>query len=477
MASTVEFKGEVFERGNPKAGAKVLIKGQGIDTVLITGTDGKYKANLLRPRTSGQINFSTVDCNNKNVTKTAYYLPRLTQMIVAFENCPLSNFFFISGNTVANGNPVGKINFKVVVGEQWKIVVKDFVSNEDGSFFEKIDIGRFSFGFFSIAVVDCDGRTKVQFKNFFEKDKTTNVDVRYCSTDNYRKIIGTVKKSGQALTRGSVKLDLFKYSPEDHKVLKVDSAVNGIYGYYSLNAPSQGKYLVKATPIDNLTHAIPQYFGSGHTWTEGELISIENQSTFRKDISLPGEIRTKGESVINGNTIFDEMYLGDKNPNNYTLVLFDTEMNPIKFVWPSKSGEFSFHNLDKGSYFIHLDVVGLPSNPIMVTIEDDGEIVSDVKIYVNNAGVEYNAFTSTAFHEELSNEVLAYPNPFQNEIRLSIESNNSQITVRDIQGKVMFLENIYANSYSIPTFEWESGVYVIEVKTPTSVENIKLIKR
>ena len=70
-----------------------------------------------------------------------------------------------------------------------------------------------------------------------------------------------------------------------------------------------------------------------------------------------------------------------------------------------------------------------------------------------------------------------YPNPTDNELNIQSENNIRHISIYDVQGKLMYSENINCTHSCIQTSTWPNGTYFIECHTETGKDILKFIRR
>ena len=70
-----------------------------------------------------------------------------------------------------------------------------------------------------------------------------------------------------------------------------------------------------------------------------------------------------------------------------------------------------------------------------------------------------------------------YPNPTDNELNIQSEDNIRHISIYDVQGKLMYSENINCTHSCIQTSTWPNGTYFIECHTETGKDILKFIRR
>ena len=109
---------------------------------------------------------------------------------------------------------------------------------------------------------------------------------------------------------------------------------------------------------------------------------------------------------------------------------------------------------------------GLPPTPVTQSTSFTG-----YKIVVSNNG---------AFLEENGNSVLsAFPNPARNEVAVNgLQSliNASDITLTNVEGKVLAKRNIGQNQENFDMSALKAGIYFVNVSHANGVESIRIIK-
>jgi hypothetical protein len=85
--------------------------------------------------------------------------------------------------------------------------------------------------------------------------------------------------------------------------------------------------------------------------------------------------------------------------------------------------------------------------------------------------------TSIEENNNLSSLINVYPNPFNDEIKISNETNaNLDITILDVMGKVISIEQSNSDMINLKTAELPQGIYVINVKSDKLSASYKIVK-
>ena len=114
------------------------------------------------------------------------------------------------------------------------------------------------------------------------------------------------------------------------------------------------------------------------------------------------------------------------------------------------------------------------------------EFANQAEIYFDfNAPIITNNYTTEVADDNLSindyenGEFGLYPNPTSNSITITSNSNIEQISVLDINGRVinMITINEQKPQYSIDVENLTSGVYFLQLQSSTSNKTLKFVKQ
>ncbi|MGV6860596.1 MAG: T9SS type A sorting domain-containing protein [Putridiphycobacter sp.] len=100
-----------------------------------------------------------------------------------------------------------------------------------------------------------------------------------------------------------------------------------------------------------------------------------------------------------------------------------------------------------------------------------------VEITKNNC-TETSACTAVnslnTMENEIENKVNIYPNPGNENVNILLNLSSS-VSIIDLNGKVVFVENNTSNNISLNVSDWEAGVYFVQVINENGVSTQKLI--
>jgi len=153
--------------------------------------------------------------------------------------------------------------------------------------------------------------------------------------------------------------------------------------------------------------------------------------------------------------------------DDYTGLTFETFLDEIGYDWKTfNMGTFQFELTDSLVYFVQ---------------QSDFEVY---KIYftgfegssTGNIDINRSAVLNLGVAENQI-EVKAYPNPTTNQLTLEGEYlEGSVVRVMDLSGRVVYQANIESNSAQISTFDWNSGMYTLELQSDRGVTVMRIQK-
>ncbi|MBK6835760.1 MAG: T9SS type A sorting domain-containing protein [Bacteroidetes bacterium] len=75
-----------------------------------------------------------------------------------------------------------------------------------------------------------------------------------------------------------------------------------------------------------------------------------------------------------------------------------------------------------------------------------------------------------------NNSIIAFPNPFSNNITAKLDLN-STVEVVSIDGKTVFQSEAKAGEINLNTENWNNGIYIMKIKNSKGTSIQKLIKQ
>ncbi len=153
-------------------------------------------------------------------------------------------------------------------------------------------------------------------------------------------------------------------------------------------------------------------------------------------------------------------------PDDYKIFVSRTDTQLASFTDTVASIQFEFAEWTSRS--TDLSSFGLDGETIYIAFvnqTDDG-----FKLYVDDIRVEID---DPAALDELNVQVGVYPNPTRDVVNIKSKASIEEVIVRSMNGKTM----ASTSSTSVDLSSFESGVYLLEIKTDKGSVNKRVIKR
>jgi PKD repeat protein len=262
----------------------------------------------------------------------------------------------------------------------------------------------------------------------------------------------------------------YLYKIEEDVVIPIDTVEfewEGMYYFYQIIA---GDYIVK-TDIDLQSNYYSEYFpgyvGDEINWVNAEIIHFY-QTSFDNDIDLH---QTPGYSpgICNISGIVENYETGD-GINNIELLILDENNNSLSYCHSNEEGCFCYNNVAFGTYNIFVELAGIVSYPIEVTVDENNPNCSDLIILID--------FTSgSVYINELENNELInvgdiYPNPIVNNAKIVIsldKSSDIEYSIINHLGQVVYSNHEFLSSgkqtLNINVSDLQNGLYSLIIST------------
>ena len=263
---------------------------------------------------------------------------------------------------------------------------------------------------------------------------------------------------------------------------KVDIQPDGSYQFDSI---PYGEYRIAARADQSIyTRSFKTYYGDTTDWVNCETVVTAND-TSGIDINIIYRPAPGGAGNIGGRCRWNtNLKNNDPIPGIDIIVEKDPEDEPITTIETDQFGNFEFPDLADGDYRLWVDIPGLHMAGTYSFTIAGGTTLANLDF---EAGMDSIFPTSTVSveHIEMSaGHVTAYPNPFENEITISVEPNMSSavsIDIFDITGRLITSpvteKMVYAREeFSVTELE-SNGVYLARIQIGTEIQTIQIIKK
>lgn len=146
---------------------------------------------------------------------------------------------------------------------------------------------------------------------------------------------------------------------------------------------------------------------------------------------------------------------------------------------------WSFHETDSTSIFleegankqtIHTHFPGKYSGTLRVALEHP--CASHFGPYIAEKYLKVINNTGTGIEDNVVSQVRLYPNPFNEELHISVEGKIQSILITDISGRrVVDYKNMDDSFVNINTSSWSKGSYIVVIKTGENISSYKVVKK
>lgn len=295
----------------------------------------------------------------------------------------------------------------------------------------------------------------------------------------------TVGNSGGLYLSGFVYNGNLPAYPAEVRIIKWEQTTAGVLltsvavtntdsmgGYYFYDVVP-ANYLIKAnlTPNSPLySQYLPTYYGDVLFWNQASQIG-NSSSGVGYQINLiqgnnPGGPGFVGGLVSQGAN--KTQGPGDPMPGELVMLL-NMNNTPLQYALTDDNGAFSFSNIALGTYKVYTEVLGLPTEPVIVNLTEETPSFDEVLVFVNSDGV-----VAGIVSEEKTQLITFYPNPTQGELTVNSEKIKiSSVEVFNLLGVKLLATTNIENGISLEAFP--RGTYLIKVQTEQGNVSIKRI--
>ncbi|MEL6675301.1 MAG: PKD domain-containing protein [Bacteroidota bacterium] len=254
--------------------------------------------------------------------------------------------------------------------------------------------------------------------------------------------------------------------------------------YYQFNNVAPGTYLVKAAldSLDpNYANYLPTYLGDELFWYNATSTIVANSSVFNPVIFMIQGANNGGPGFIGGNISQGANKTGD-NMQGVLVILMDENGNPIAYTHTDHNGNYSFDNLPHGTYHVHVEIPGLPTEVWTVIIGPGADQFTAADFEVNSTHVDAIGTTSI---EQFSFGTIGdiYPNPVSQQLNIKVAFDritDLELSVVNVMGQTLSrkVENGVVGERLI---EWNvqdlaAGTYMLQLRAGGEVLSKRFIK-
>ena len=184
------------------------------------------------------------------------------------------------------------------------------------------------------------------------------------------------------------------------------------------------------------------------------------------------------EATVNGN---DQTFTTDKYSQAITFAtLVDKTTNDADFdpgATSDRGLEISYSSSNEQVATIvsgQVHIVGAGTTDITASQAGNDTVYAATPVTQS-----LNVTQATGLEKYELADLIMYPNPAQNEVTISFGngtiSGKINISVTDINGKILFHKNVQGTNYKIDVSNFPAGMYFVKINIDESVKELKLI--
>ncbi len=267
----------------------------------------------------------------------------------------------------------------------------------------------------------------------------------------------------------------FYHITSDSVVSRVRAEVKIIENTFFAELYDSGAFIIKA----DVEGYIPTYYKSVIHWQEATPVGVDDANVaVAYEIIMVREDAEDGIGIVTGAVIaVDNIRMALKTRNGDPLfgaevILTTMEGKGLQAVYTDDQGNFMLEGIPYGTYYVVLEIPGLPQQRIEIQLTEDQPIVEDVVFeYIAEINDQtLSAASNSDFQFNL------YPNPAKDIIEISMEgktSGKSLIMIMDISGKIISSDQIVLNnqgSYRMDVSDLNSGnMYILMIQNNENI--------
>lgn len=245
---------------------------------------------------------------------------------------------------------------------------------------------------------------------------------------------------------------------------------------YFFTGLAVGDYLVKGALLStdpNYWSYVPTYGNSSAVWS-GATTHTTAPSVYNADITMLAGTNAGGPGFIGGlisQGANKKQGVGDPIENQLVLLL-DMNDNPVAYRISDENGKYAFDNLALGTYKVYVELLGLPTDPAIVTLSDEYSEAPSVGIQVNETGATNNFYPLNTNNLNAESSFNVFPNPVSDELTISMLTESSStvsITLINTLGQPVIQQQVNAGAGISNTVlnlsELANGMYLLNVQS------------
>ncbi|MBU0486429.1 MAG: carboxypeptidase regulatory-like domain-containing protein [Bacteroidetes bacterium] len=243
-------------------------------------------------------------------------------------------------------------------------------------------------------------------------------------------------------------------------------------GHFQFANVLGGNWLVWADPdITSYPYNLPTYYGDTIYWEDATLLAPASDTAIVITCSNDSAfINSMGSGIISGTIFQDDDAFSKSNLSGAENVKVTLKENPggaaIIHTETDANGDFSFSNVENGTYTVRVEIPGLAMDSTwMVTIDNSTPTYTNADYYYDTVLVYIIDQTGVSENNTTSETVSFYPNPFQGNATVAVDGTNGTFEYYwafcDMAGRIVREDSgTSAGKISLSNINLDAGSYV-----------------
>lgn len=140
----------------------------------------------------------------------------------------------------------------------------------------------------------------------------------------------------------------------------------------------------------------------------------------------------------------------------------------IDFLYTDANGEFSFKNLEQGTYLINFQYPGIPmdvNSDINITIgtKEKRQNVQKVDAVATGGKITVKRLLIVGLDDELQSRVGIFPNPTTEELMITLPQGGGEATLVDFLGRERMRIVLQKEATTLDVRKLETGIYILSI--------------
>lgn len=293
---------------------------------------------------------------------------------------------------------------------------------------------------------------------------------------------GFVTNGTDTLKNGKVKVF---GDQTDHRMLDVLAEVDiDATGYYEFpDIPFLREYWIKIVPDGLEEGYLKSYHDGSLRWDAASAISLLDSCVGESINIFPRKMvdMESGTNSISGyvNDISGTSKVLGTDPIPGLDVVLD-KIPPSKTVahtTTDENGYYTFGDLPDGNYVVTIEYEGLHADTLYDINVSGGTNRDYLDYCVDTLDRIQGCASGVGFEEQLVEGTDVYPNPFSNQFMINSDLSNYDITLFNLEGKIVLNQKNLSGNVSIQTNELLPGVYLLDIISNGVSKKSTIIKR